>query len=79
MTTITIPKKVSNKELIAVPKEEYERFLFVSKIIDKDQLWFWTKQWQKKEAQADRDIRQKKLKGPFYSGKELVKALKSKK
>ena len=26
------------------------------KIIDKDQVWFWTKRWQKGEKEADEDI-----------------------
>lgn len=79
MTTITIPKNlIREKDLILVPRKEYEQILSVFKIIPKDQLWFWTKEWQKKEKGAEEDIRRGKIKGPFSSGKELLKSLKSK-
>ncbi len=25
--------------------------------VDKDQLWYWTKEWQEKEREADEDLR----------------------
>lgn len=47
--------------MLLFQKKEYQRLLNIFKLIDKDQFWFWTKEWQKKEKQADRDIKQKKL------------------
>ena len=77
MTTITVPKRIAG-DLIAIPRSEYEGYLQFSKFIDKDQLWFWTKEWQKKEREADEDIKNGRISGPFYSSKELLKSLKSK-
>lgn len=78
MTTITIPKKMtSREELVAIPRKDYEKFLYILKILPKDQLWFWTKEWQKKEKEANEDIDKGKVFGPFSSGKELLKSLKS--
>lgn len=78
MSTITIPKeKFKNDDLIIIPRKEYEKFLHIFKMIPQDQIWFWTKEWQKKEREADNDIREGKISGPFSSGKELLKSLKS--
>ena len=77
---ITIPKKkVKKGELVLIPKKEYERLLSISKIISEDQLWFWTKEWQKREKEAEEDIKAGRIFGPFSSGKELLKSLRSKK
>ena len=32
MTTVTIPKKTADKELVLIPKREYEEFLRLQKI-----------------------------------------------
>ena len=45
-------------------------------LIPKDQLWFWTPEWQKKEREADEDIAQGRVK-EFASVDELIKDLKS--
>jgi bifunctional DNA-binding transcriptional regulator/antitoxin component of YhaV-PrlF toxin-antitoxin module len=45
-------------------------------LIPKDQLWFWTPEWQKKEREADEDIAQGRVK-EFDSVEELLKELKS--
>jgi len=58
---------------------EREKLIFTpKKFISKDQLWFWTDNWQKKEKEAEKDIKGKKVVGPFSSGKALLKSLKSK-
>jgi len=44
----------------------------------KDQLWFWTPEWQRKEREADKDIAQGRLK-EFGSVAELFKDLRSRK
>lgn len=59
---------------------EREKLIFTpKKLVSKDQFWFWTDNWQKKEKEAEKDIRGKRITGPFSSGKALVKSLKSKK
>lgn len=80
MTTLTIPKRITNgKDLVILPREEYEELLNFKKAISKDQSWFWTKEWQKKEREADEDIKKGRVYGPFSNAKDLIKSLKSKK
>ena len=45
-------------------------------LIPKDQLWFWTPEWQKKEREADEDIAQGRVK-EYSNVEELLKDLKS--
>jgi len=47
-----------------------------SSLIPKDQLWFWTREWQRKEREAHEDIATGNLKG-FDSVDDLLKDLKS--
>lgn len=78
MDTITISKKLIKDDLVIIPRKEYEKISYILKILPKEQLWFWTKEWQKKEREVGEDIRKRKIYGPFSSGKELLKSLKSK-
>ena len=55
MTNITIPNK-NTGELVAIPKKEYQLFSNFLSFIDKDQLFFWTKEWQKGELEAQAEI-----------------------
>ena len=41
-----------------------------------DQAYFFTKEWQEKEAEADRDIGEDKLEGPFDDAAQALTALK---
>ena len=43
-------------------------------IIPKDQAWFWSKEWQKEEKQAEKDIKNGKFK-KFNSSQELFEDL----
>jgi len=45
-------------------------------LIDEDQAWWWTEEWQKSEREAEKDIQEGRLYGPFKSLKELKKSLK---
>ena len=45
-------------------------------LVPKDQLWFWTREWQEKEREADEDIARGKVKA-FDSVAELLEELKS--
>lgn len=89
MTTITIPRRITRgRDLVILPREDYERLLGLPKkrkatikpkeIIPEDQKWFWTKEWQKKEREADKDIKKGRVYGPFTNVKDLIKSLKSK-
>ncbi len=59
--------KIEGGTIVLIPK----------KLIRKDQAWFWTKEWQEKEREAEEEIRVGKITGPFKSGEELIKSLKS--
>jgi len=45
------------------------------KLIDADQAWFWTRDWQTGEREAEEDIRAGRVSGPFRSAAELKKRL----
>jgi AbrB family looped-hinge helix DNA binding protein len=45
-------------------------------LIPRDQLWYWTPEWQTKEKEADRDIASGRVKR-FKSVAKAIKALKS--
>ena len=49
------------------------------KIVSSGQEYFYTKKWQKKEAEADKDIVSGRVAGPFANIKDALKALKKKK
>jgi hypothetical protein len=57
---------VTEEGLLLVPK----------KLISKDQVWFWTKEWQQKEKEADEAIAKGQVSGPFKSAPELIRHLK---
>jgi bifunctional DNA-binding transcriptional regulator/antitoxin component of YhaV-PrlF toxin-antitoxin module len=44
------------------------------KLIDKDQAWFWTKEWQEGEREASEDIAAGRVKA-FESVEDLIKDL----
>jgi AbrB family looped-hinge helix DNA binding protein len=46
------------------------------KVVHPDQEYFFTKEWQAKEAEADRDIAEGKVLGPFEKSQDALKALK---
>lgn len=81
MNIVTIPKKLAQRgDLVVIPREEYEEFSTWKKIVKTklDDQWFWTYEWQKKEAEADEAIRKGKVVGPFSSHQKLTTALKRK-
>jgi AbrB family looped-hinge helix DNA binding protein len=47
------------------------------KLVHPDQEYFFTKEWQEKEAEADKDIAEGKVIGPFANGKDSLKSLKT--
>jgi len=47
------------------------------KLVDKSQAYFWTKQWQKGEKEADEDIKAGRVR-TFESVDELIKDLEQK-
>lgn len=44
-------------------------------LISSEQAWWWRESWQKKEREAEADIRGERLVGPFDTAKEAIRAL----
>jgi len=47
------------------------------KVVASDQEYFFTKEWQEKEAEADRDIAEGNLAGPVDNVKDALRVLKT--
>ena len=79
---ITMPKRMS--KALKLRKGDHMLIRLVdgrvemvpARLVPKDQLWFWTREWQKKEREADDDIARGRIK-EFGSVEELMKDLKS--
>lgn len=73
---ITIPKELIRKlnlkagDSIDIDVEDNKIILKPVVVIPKDQAWFWSKEWQQNEKQADKDIKNGKTK-KFNSAQEL--------
>jgi AbrB family looped-hinge helix DNA binding protein len=46
-------------------------------LIDPDQTWWWTEEWQKGERQAEKEIKKGKLMGPFSTVEQFKSAIES--
>lgn len=75
MPTLTIPKTITKRDLMVVPRKEYEWIMRFLSMISKDQVWFWTRKWQDKESEADADIKTGRVSRNYKTAKELKKAL----
>ena len=78
---ITIPKEAFEKlqlevgDFLEVDVTEEGLLLIPKKLISKDQIWFWTKEWQKKEREADEAIARREVSGPFKKADDLIRHL----
>lgn len=76
---ISIPKEIRDAlnieegDLIEVEKRDGEIVMIPKKLVDADQAWFWTREWQEGETKAEEDIREGRLIGPFKSVDEMKK------
>ncbi len=79
---ITLPKTVRNLfglkvgDYIEIDKCGGGILLKPVSVIPKDQRYFHTPEWQKKEEQADKDIEKKDIIGPFDNAEDAIAALK---
>lgn len=79
---VTIPADL--RKAVQIEAGDYLEFkivneaiqIFVKRFIDKDQAYFWTREWQEGELEADKDIKAGKVKA-FDSVDELIKDLNS--
>lgn len=80
---ITLPKnireqsEITNGDLLEVEYKEGEIVIRPVKVVNRDQAYFWTKRWQKGEAEADADIAEGRVAGPFETVDDLANDLKS--
>jgi len=80
---ITLPSnlrknlKIAEGDFLEVERHDNELVLKPVKVVHPDQEYFYTKEWQKGEAQADKDIAQGETIGPFDDIKEATRALKT--
>ena len=80
---ITIPQDVFEQlglqqgDFLEVQVRGDSLFLVPQKLIPRDQAWFWTKEWQQREREADEDIAQGQLSEPFESVDDLIRYLRS--
>jgi len=56
--------------------EDGNIIVVVQRLVDRDQAYFWTREWQEGEREADEDIRMGRLK-IFDSVDELIAELRS--
>ena len=80
---VTIPSQffkaldLNPGDLVEAQLGEGEIHLIPQRLIPKDQAWFWTKEWQQKEREADEAIAKGELSGPFDTTSELTEHLHS--
>ncbi len=74
---ITLPKGIVKQARLAlgdpleVAYEEDSIILRPQIHIPRDQAYFWTRQWQVGEREAEEDIKAGRVYGPFRSAKEM--------
>lgn len=79
---IRIPKKIMQTlgidkgDYVQVDVEEGNVVLKPRKLIDPSQGWYWTKEWQKMEADADKEIKKRQLSPRFKTAEKGIKWLK---
>ncbi len=49
--------------------------LVPQKLIPRDQAWFWRRDWQEREREAEQEIERGELSGPFETAEELLRYL----
>ena len=80
---ITIPislrknLNISVGDYLEIEKQDSEIILKPVKIIPSDEAYFHTKEWQKGETQADKDLKNGDVLGPFDNLAKSLKALKT--
>lgn len=75
---VRIPKEIMGK--LSISTGDYLDFDYVEgnvvvrakKLIDADQMWFWEKEWQEAEKEAEEDIKKGRLSKVFTSPEEGI-------
>ena len=80
---ITLPRKtrdvlkIKEGDFLHHEIQDNKIILTPQKLIDADQSWFWTREWQEGEKAADEDIKNGNTIGPFDNVKDALNALKN--
>jgi AbrB family looped-hinge helix DNA binding protein len=80
--SVTLPARIRKAlglkvgDFVNAELEEGRVVLKPAKIINAEDSWFYTKEWQRGEAEADRDISEGNVTGPFDNIDDALKALK---
>ncbi|HEX9641974.1 MAG TPA: AbrB/MazE/SpoVT family DNA-binding domain-containing protein [Candidatus Krumholzibacteria bacterium] len=80
---VSIPKEIRDRlrldegDLVEVEERDGQIVMVPKKLIDADQAWFWTREWQRGERRAQEDIRAGQVSGPFRKIDELKRHLDS--
>jgi len=76
---VSIPKAIRDQlrleegDLLEVEERDGEIVMVPKRLIDADQAWFWSREWQEGEREVDEDIKAGRLIGPFKTIEELKK------
>ena len=80
---VTLPQSVRRAlnieegDFLDVQVKDGQIVLRVKKLVDKEQAWFWTEEWQKGERKADEDIKAGRVRR-FKSAADAVKYIEGK-
>jgi AbrB family looped-hinge helix DNA binding protein len=78
---VSIPKEIRDAlrleegDYIEVLEHDGTIVMVPKKLIDADQAWFWSREWQQGEREAEEDIKAGRVRGPFRSAEDLKKYL----
>ena len=80
---VVIPHNIFNElglhigDIVEAVREGNNVVFKPQKLIPKEDAWFWTEEHQKKEKEADEEIANDDVVGPFDNIKDALKALKT--
>lgn len=80
---ITLPSLVRKRfnidegDYLELEEKDGAMVLRPVKVIHPDQAYFYTKEWQEGEAEADKDIAKGRMLGPFNTVEDFAKAMES--
>jgi AbrB family looped-hinge helix DNA binding protein len=78
---ITIPQETFEQlglepgDFLEVLVRDDVLYLVPQKLIPREQAWFWAREWQEREREADAVIANEELSGPFKTVDELIQHL----
>jgi AbrB family looped-hinge helix DNA binding protein len=76
---VSIPKEIRDRlnlhegDYVEVEERDGEIVMVPKKLIDADQAWFWSPEWQAGEREVDEELRAGRVIGPFNNVEEMKK------